>query len=51
MHEVSEPNAITLTADALAAYQAGAPKDQLAAMMLQAAVYLSVEQIGGRANV
>jgi hypothetical protein len=37
---------MTLAADAFEAWQAGAPKDQLAAKMFDAAVCLSLEQIG-----
>ena len=43
---MSEPNATTLAAEAVAAWQAGISKDELAAKMFDAAFCLSLEAIG-----
>jgi hypothetical protein len=48
---MSTPDATTLTAEAVAAWQAGASKDQLAAKMFDAAFCLSLEAIGPLATI
>ena len=48
---MSEPNATTLAAEAVAAWQAGASNDQIAAKMFDAAFCLSLEAIGPLATI
>jgi hypothetical protein len=48
---MSTPDATTLAAEAVAAWQAGASKDQLAAKLFDAAFCLSLESIGPLATI